>query len=88
MAREAFVLGAAWQRGREPTDAEVRAAKIAVCAALCEKYNPARMVIKDGAHLRSIDADNRIAELSDGTRIQVERLARIVLDAVREAVMS
>lgn len=25
-SREAFVLGAAWQRGREPTEAEIKAA--------------------------------------------------------------
>lgn len=83
--REAFERGATWQRGREPTDAEVRAAAREVCAALLEERQRTRMII-DGLSVKSIQSNPLIVTFSNGARLHVDKLTRLVLEAAREEV--
>lgn len=79
--RQGYVAG----RTAEPTEAEIAAARNSVCAALLEAYQPTRMIV-NGLTVKSIDPDPCIVTLSDGTRLHVDRLVRLVLDAAHRAV--
>lgn len=82
-SREAFVLGAAWQRWREPTEAEIDAALKALRSSLVERNAACRITLTG---IAEISVGPTIAKLSDGTRLHLDRIVSIVLEAARKAV--
>lgn len=77
--RQGYIAG----RTAEPTEAEIEAALKALRSSLVERNAACRITLTG---ISEISVGPTIAKLSDGTRLHLDRIVSIVLEAARKAV--